>query len=75
METLISLLETLDGGFSHGGKTSLDLFASTGAIKFPVDQTEAWQEKVGADLETFMVLFFFCLVEGVEDGWEGVSIG
>ncbi|XP_038879408.1 callose synthase 3 [Benincasa hispida] len=45
-----SLLETLHGGSWHEGMTSLDqqyqLFASTGAIKFPVDQTEAWKEKI-----------------------------
>lgn len=50
IENLNSLHETLHGGSELEGMTSLDkkhqLFASTGAIKFPVDQTEAWKEKV-----------------------------
>lgn len=61
VENINSLLETLHGGSWHEGMTSLDqqyqLFASTGAIKFPVDQTEAWKEKVGAWLRNIHASF------------------
>lgn len=62
VEILNSLLETLHGGSWHEGMTSLDqqyqLFASTGAIKFPVDRTEAWKEKVCAGFRNIHGSFF-----------------
>lgn len=46
-----SLFDSIHGGPGHEGMTSLDqqyqLFASAGAIKFPITPvTEAWKEKV-----------------------------
>ena len=50
-----SLVDSIHGGSGHEGMTPLDqqyqLFASAGAINFPVQETEAWKEKViGEDL-------------------------
>ncbi|GMQ00662.1 hypothetical protein CsSME_00047656 [Camellia sinensis var. sinensis] len=43
-----SLLDSIHGGSGHGGMVPLEyqLFASAGAINFPVQETEAWKEKV-----------------------------
>ncbi|GAB4835146.1 Callose synthase 3 [Ancistrocladus abbreviatus] len=46
-----SLLDSIHGGSGHEGMTPLDqqhqLFASSGAIKFPIEPvTEAWKEKI-----------------------------
>lgn len=48
---LNSLVESIHGGPGNDGLTPLDqayqLFASAGAIKFPIERvTEAWTEKV-----------------------------
>lgn len=45
-------MESIHGGSGHEGMIPLDqqyqLFASSGAIKFPIEPvTEAWKEKVG----------------------------
>jgi len=45
-----SLVDSIHGGSGYEGMIPLDqqyqLFASAGAIKFPVQETEAWKEKV-----------------------------
>ncbi|CAL5433839.1 unnamed protein product [Camellia sinensis] len=43
-----SLLDSIHGGSGHGGMVPLEyqLFASAGAINFPVQETEAWKEKI-----------------------------
>ncbi|KAI3421638.1 uncharacterized protein J3R85_011988 [Psidium guajava] len=46
-----SVLDSIHGGYGHEGITPLDqqyqLFASAGAIKFPIEPaTEAWKEKI-----------------------------
>ncbi|XP_059628840.1 callose synthase 3 [Cornus florida] len=45
-----SLVDSIHGGSGHEGMTPLDqqyqLFASAGAIKFPVPETEAWKERI-----------------------------
>ncbi|KAL1565196.1 Callose synthase 3 [Salvia divinorum] len=51
MEDHISnLLDSIHGGSGHEGMVPLDqqyqLFASTGAIKFPTPDSEAWKEKI-----------------------------
>lgn len=43
-------MDSIHGGSGHEGMIPLDqqhqLFASTGAIKFPTPDSEAWKEKV-----------------------------
>lgn len=50
MLSVNSLLDSIHGGSGHEGMVPLDqqyqLFASTGAIKFPTPDSEAWKEKV-----------------------------
>ncbi|KAL7202962.1 hypothetical protein ACSBR1_034419 [Camellia fascicularis] len=45
-----SLVDSIHGGSGHEGMTPLDqqyqLFASDGAIRFPLEETEAWKEKI-----------------------------
>ncbi|GFY98956.1 glucan synthase-like 12 [Actinidia rufa] len=45
-----SFVDSIHGGSGHEGMTPLDqqyqLFASAGAINFPVQETEAWKEKI-----------------------------
>ncbi|KAL8129308.1 hypothetical protein V2J09_018463 [Rumex salicifolius] len=49
-DPLSSLLESIHGGSKHEGIIPLDqqhqLFASSGAINFPLETTEAWKEKI-----------------------------
>ncbi|KAE8037016.1 hypothetical protein FH972_009643 [Carpinus fangiana] len=50
-DQISSLVESIHGGSGHDGLTPLDqayqLFASTGAIKFPIEPvTMAWREKI-----------------------------
>lgn len=50
-----SLVDSIHGGYGHEGITPLEqqyqLFASVGAIKFPITpETEAWKEKVRVDI-------------------------
>uniref|UniRef100_A0AAU6MVC4 1,3-beta-glucan synthase n=1 Tax=Paeonia lactiflora TaxID=35924 RepID=A0AAU6MVC4_PAELC len=50
-EHVSSFLDSIHGGSGHEGMTPLDqqyqLFASSGAIKFPIyPETEAWKEKI-----------------------------
>lgn len=52
-------MDSIHGGSGHEGMTPLDqqyqLFASSGAIKFPIHPvTEAWKEKVSL-MEIYMV--------------------
>ena len=51
---LCSLVDSSQGGAWHGGMVPLEqqyqLFASSGAIRFPIEPvTEAWKEKVMPD--------------------------
>ncbi|KAL7199262.1 hypothetical protein ACSBR2_021531 [Camellia fascicularis] len=43
-----SLVDSIHGGSGHEGMVPLEyqLFASAGAINFPVQETEAWKEKI-----------------------------
>lgn len=42
-----SVLESIHGGSLDSGMASFELFASEGAINFPIEPiTEAWKEKV-----------------------------
>ncbi|XP_052173079.1 callose synthase 3 [Diospyros lotus] len=49
-DQISSLVDSIHGGSGYEGMIPLDqqyqLFASAGAIKFPVQETEAWKEKI-----------------------------
>ncbi|CAL5336180.1 unnamed protein product [Camellia sinensis] len=65
-----SLVDSIHGGSGHEGMVPLEyqLFASAGAINFPVQETDAWKEKIKR-LDLLLTSDIWCQIKAFLNQW------